>query len=128
LAKTPEWLLDLAAIRASKTLNEDGQLVTATDAFGKVPGLRRTLSGWDDDAPGCGMWPRVPLDRSRALHRPRFHDHPCRGEKKRRHAVRPRPGAEAVSVARAFQPVIPLAAETNPDKPTGWKARATATK
>ena len=45
-------LLDLAVICAGKTLNEDGQFVTATDAFGKIADLRRTLADLpDDDAP-----------------------------------------------------------------------------
>ena len=57
-AKTPEWLLDLAAICAGKTLNEDGQFVTATDAFGKIADLRRTLAELDDDSPYVewGRW------------------------------------------------------------------------
>jgi len=32
-------------------LNEDGQLVTATDAFGKIADLRRTLAALPDDSP-----------------------------------------------------------------------------
>jgi len=56
--KTPEWLLDLAAICAGKTLNDDGQFVTATDAFGKIAAIRRTLADLDDDAPYVewGRW------------------------------------------------------------------------
>ena len=56
--KTPEWLLDLAAICAGKTLNEDGQFVTATDAFGKIADLRQTLADLPDDAPYVewGRW------------------------------------------------------------------------
>ncbi len=56
--KTPEWLLDLAAICAGKTLNEDGQFVTDTKAFGKIADLRRTLAGLPDDAPYVewGRW------------------------------------------------------------------------
>ena len=49
--KTPEWLLDLAVICAGKTLNEDGQFVNATDAFGKIADLRRTLAALPDAAP-----------------------------------------------------------------------------
>ena len=39
-------------------LNEDGQLVTATDAFGKIAAIRRTLADLDDDAPYVewGRW------------------------------------------------------------------------
>ena len=49
--KPPAWLLDLAAICAGKTLNEDGQFVTSADAFGKIADLRRTLADLPDDAP-----------------------------------------------------------------------------
>ncbi len=57
-ARPPEWLLDLAAICAGKTLNEDGLFMTATDAFGKIAAIRRELAARPDDAPYVewGRW------------------------------------------------------------------------
>ncbi|MSU25329.1 MAG: hypothetical protein EXS32_16105 [Opitutus sp.] len=57
-AQTPEWLLDLAVICAGKTLNEDGLFMTATEAFGKIADIRRTLADLPDDAPEVewGRW------------------------------------------------------------------------
>ena len=47
-----------AAIRAGTTLNEDGQFVTATEAFGKIADVRRTVAELPDDAPYVewGRW------------------------------------------------------------------------
>ena len=84
----------------------------------------------------AGLWngPGVPRDRLRALHRPRIHDHARGGGETRgragsasRHGgTRDHACTEAVSVARAFQPVIFFAGKTKPPNHTGWKARATA--
>ena len=56
--KTPEWLLDLAAICAGKTLNEEGRFIPSADAFGKIAGVRQTLADLPDDAPYVewGRW------------------------------------------------------------------------
>ncbi|MSU51616.1 MAG: hypothetical protein EXS37_21425 [Opitutus sp.] len=78
---TPEWLLDLAAICAGKTLNEDGQFVTATDAFGKIADLRRTLADVPDDAPDVewGRW--FLADRATRSVAPGFTITPAEAEK-----------------------------------------------
>ncbi len=79
--KTPEWLLDLAAICAGKTLNEEGQFVPATDAFGKIADLRRTLAELDDDAPDVerGRW--FLADRATRSVAPGFTITPAEAEK-----------------------------------------------
>ena len=63
-ASTPEWLLDLAAICAGQTLNEDGQFVTATAACGKIADLRQTLAALPDDAPDVAWGRRFLADRA----------------------------------------------------------------
>ncbi len=62
-------------------LNEDGQFVTATDAFGKIADLRRTLADLPDDAP-CVEWGRWFLaDRATRSIAPGFTITPADAEK-----------------------------------------------
>ena len=57
-ATTPAWLLDLAAICAGKTLNEEGAFESAAAMFGKIDDIRRTLTALPDNAPYVewGRW------------------------------------------------------------------------
>ena len=54
----PGWLLDLATICASKTVNAEGQFVDAADAGAKIDEVRRTLTALPDKAPYVewGRW------------------------------------------------------------------------
>ncbi|MBI4623297.1 MAG: hypothetical protein HY736_08780 [Verrucomicrobia bacterium] len=61
---TPEWLLDLAAICAGKTLNEEGVFESAADAFGKVDDVPRPLAALSDDAPYVEWGPGFLSDRA----------------------------------------------------------------
>ncbi len=56
--RVPRWLLDLATICASKTLNANGQFVSTTNAAVRIDDVRRTLSTLPDNAPYVewGRW------------------------------------------------------------------------
>jgi len=43
-AAIPDWLLDLAAVCGSRTVDADEQFADAPDALGKLESVRRTLS------------------------------------------------------------------------------------
>ncbi len=56
--RVPGWLLDLATLCASKTVNAEGQFVDAAEAVAKIDGIRRTLVALPDNAPYVewGRW------------------------------------------------------------------------
>ena len=97
VASTPWRLLDLAAICAGKTLNDDGQFVTPTDAFGKIADLRQTLAALPDDAPYVerGRW--FLSDRATRSVAPGFTLTPAEAEKLAKEMAAPATTAPAVA-------------------------------
>lgn len=57
-ATTPPWLLDLAEICATKTLDADGQFTTSARLFGKLDDIRRAIAALPADSPYVewGRW------------------------------------------------------------------------
>ncbi len=55
---TPEWLLELATICASKIVNSEGQFESAAGELAKIDAIRRTVAALSNDAPGAewGKW------------------------------------------------------------------------
>ncbi len=108
-------------------LNEDGQFVTATDAFGKIADLRRTLADLPDDAP-CVEWGRWFLaDRATRSIAPGFTITPADAEKHADTVSAPAPHPRGSRECGTGFPARGLGesgfrGETNR---TGWKARAT---
>ena len=71
---TPAWLLRLATACASKRLTDDGEMIAADEEVAKIDEVRREIAALPADAPFV-EWARWFL-----ADRPRFHDHPRRGQ------------------------------------------------
>ena len=80
-APVPQWLLDLAMLCASKTVDADGQFVDASAAVAKIDDIRRTLAALPADAP-YAEWGRWFLaDRATRSISPGFTVTPAEAEK-----------------------------------------------